>query len=91
MLATLSYSVASMTVAWSHLIALWGHQTIIPMPGILVSSLTALKFDKQIDSVMEDCYFQLMSTVKLKSNPLSLSGIKTVNIVLISSWLDYCN
>ena len=55
-----------------------------------VISDSALKFDKQINSVVKGCYFHLQNTAKLKPL-LSFNDLKTVTNTLISSGLDYCN
>ena len=54
--------------------------------GVIFDS--ALTFDKQINSVVKGCYFQLRNIAKLKSI-LSHNDMKTVTTALISSRLDY--
>ena len=56
--------------------------------GVIFDS--ALKFDKQINSVVKGCYFHLRNIAKLKPL-LSFNNLKTVTTALISPHLDYCN
>lgn len=56
--------------------------------GVIFDS--ALKFDKQINSVVKGCFFHLRNIAKLKPL-LSFNDLKTVTNTLISSGLDYCN
>ncbi len=50
----------------------------------------ALKFDKQINSVVKSAFFQLRMIAKIKSF-ISFKDLETVIHAFISSRLDYCN
>ncbi len=50
----------------------------------------ALKFDKQINSVVKSAFFQLRMIAKMKSF-ISFKDLETVIHACISSRLDYCN
>ncbi len=50
----------------------------------------ALKFDKQINSVVKSAFFQLRMIAKIKSF-LSFKDLETVIHAFISTRLDYCN
>ncbi len=50
----------------------------------------ALKFDKQINSVVKSAFFQLRMIAKIKSF-ISFKDLETVIHAFISTRLDYCN
>ncbi len=50
----------------------------------------ALKFDKQINSVVKPAFFQLRMIAKIKYF-ISFKDLETVIHAFISSRLDYCN
>ncbi len=55
-----------------------------------MSSLTELKFDRQVNAVVKNSFFHLRSISKLKSI-LSFADMEKVVHVFVSSRLDYCN
>ncbi len=54
-----------------------------------MSSLTELKFDRQVNAVVKNSFFHLRSISKLKSI-LSFADMEKVVHVFVSSRLDYC-